>query len=345
MTACLSGCASITQDVHRYYRQMAINYKEAEDKAKMDAMTLEGESRSLLQAGDLHGYNKAQKELARIKNWQANCARQRERFEKAAQKLEGPADPKKAADPGNGTASGGSLSDGCLLRQFGTRGRCETVEPARTMEHSIVILSLDSRLMRRFIILIISDAVVGAFLLGSAGRWDLPWFWAFIVVHLVLLLSMVGSLDRGLIRERRRPAPGGKDRGLRFLLTPFLLAQLIVAGLDAGRFGWSGPLPLAVHAVGLFCYEAAGQRHTPSFDGGHMGLNERLDSRAQLPTTRSIHRCGSSISSGSGSVSGLVQIVLNRSIPTRSTTWSTNALPRVYWLSLASTPSSARSSR
>ena len=77
-----------------------------------------------------------------------------------------------------------------------------------------------------------------------------------------------------------------------------------------------------------------------------MGLRERLDSRAQLAySTLSIHRCGSSISAGNGSVSGPDQIVLKRSIPTRSTTWSTNALPRVYWLSLASRPSSARSSR
>ena len=75
---------------------MATNYKEAEDKAKMDAMTLEGESRSLLQAGDLHGYNKAQKELARIKNWQSKCARERERFEKAAGKMDKPAPPADA---------------------------------------------------------------------------------------------------------------------------------------------------------------------------------------------------------------------------------------------------------
>lgn len=101
LAACLSGCAAITQDVHLYYRQMAINFKEAEDKAKMDALTLEGQSRSLLQGGDLHKYNKAQKELARIKDWQLHCAKQRERFEKAAQKTEGPADSKK--DPGQET--------------------------------------------------------------------------------------------------------------------------------------------------------------------------------------------------------------------------------------------------
>ena len=100
VTACLTGCASISQDVHRYYTQMAHNYREAEAKAKMDAMTLEGESRSLLQAGEVHKYNRTQKELARIKDWQTYCARQQERFEAAAKKMEEPADPKKVPDQG-----------------------------------------------------------------------------------------------------------------------------------------------------------------------------------------------------------------------------------------------------
>ncbi len=111
--------------------------------------------------------------------------------------------------------------------------------------------------MRRFLILIVYESSIGACLFGSAGRLDLPWFWAFIAVHLGLVLSLASSLDRGLMRERLRPGPGGEDRNLRWLLTPFLLAQLVVAGLDAGRFGWSGPLPPAVHAVGLVA-DAAG---------------------------------------------------------------------------------------
>ena len=82
------GCGAISQDVHRYYRQMAINYKEAEDKAKLDAMSLEGQSRVLMQTGDFRNYNHTQKELARIKGWESQCARQRERFEKAAETME-----------------------------------------------------------------------------------------------------------------------------------------------------------------------------------------------------------------------------------------------------------------
>ena len=36
----ISGCAAMIQDVHLYYQQMAINYKEAEEKAKLDACLL-----------------------------------------------------------------------------------------------------------------------------------------------------------------------------------------------------------------------------------------------------------------------------------------------------------------
>ena len=86
------------QDVHLYYEQMAINYKEAEGKAKLDAVTLERESGALLQGGELHKYKRTQRELARIKNWQEYCARQHERFQKAAEKTARPADTKKEVD-------------------------------------------------------------------------------------------------------------------------------------------------------------------------------------------------------------------------------------------------------
>ena len=76
LSCCLPGCAAMIQDVHLYYQQMAINYKEAEEKAKLDAVTLERESASLLQGGEMHKYNRAQREIAKIKNWQEYCARQ-----------------------------------------------------------------------------------------------------------------------------------------------------------------------------------------------------------------------------------------------------------------------------
>ena len=98
IAAWLAGCAAISQDVDRYYRQMARNFQDAEAKAKADAEILEGKSRVVVQAGDLHRYSSIQKELARLRDWQAHCAKQRERFEKAAEKLEKKSGPSKNPD-------------------------------------------------------------------------------------------------------------------------------------------------------------------------------------------------------------------------------------------------------
>ena len=104
--------------------------------------------------------------------------------------------------------------------------------------------------MRNIIRLVILELLLAAILFGSAGRLDLPWFWALIAAHVVIMSTALRGIEPDLMRERLRPPPGGEDRSLRWMMMPLLLAQLIVAGLDAGRFGWSGPVPLAVHAVG-----------------------------------------------------------------------------------------------
>jgi len=98
----LSGCGAVKQDVHRYYRQMARNYQEAKEKAKFEAITLEADSRIALQAGNFHKYNRTQKDLERVKNWETRCANQRQRFEKAALKLEPAAPGEEAAAPADG---------------------------------------------------------------------------------------------------------------------------------------------------------------------------------------------------------------------------------------------------
>ena len=95
---------------------------------------------------------------------------------------------------------------------------------------------------------------LAAILLLSAGRLDLPWFWAFLAVHGVLVSVQQAALDEGLSRERMQPGRGGCDRHLRRISFPFYLGHLIVAGLDAGRFHWSGPFPEALQAGGLAGY-------------------------------------------------------------------------------------------
>jgi protein-S-isoprenylcysteine O-methyltransferase Ste14 len=98
--------------------------------------------------------------------------------------------------------------------------------------------------------------VLGAVLLGAAGRWDLPWFWAFLTTHAALLAIQTRTMDAGLTQERRQPGPGGSDRALRTVAMPLYVLFLVVSGLDVGRFGWSARMPAPVQAFGLIGYGA-----------------------------------------------------------------------------------------
>jgi len=85
LAPCLAGCASVSQDVDAYYRQMAYNYQEAKEKAKMKAVTLESESKVLATTGDFSHYKKTQRELNRVKSWEERCEKEANRFKKAAE--------------------------------------------------------------------------------------------------------------------------------------------------------------------------------------------------------------------------------------------------------------------
>ncbi len=86
-------------------------------------------------------------------------------------------------------------------------------------------------------------------LFGGAGRFDLPFFWATLGVMISVAIIAMLTIDRGLLRERLNPAPGGTDRHIRAMIMPFSLAHLGLAGLDA-RYGWSH-VPFAAQLCGL----------------------------------------------------------------------------------------------
>lgn len=98
------------------------------------------------------------------------------------------------------------------------------------------------------------ETLLAGVLFGSAGTLDLPWFWSLLTVHAALVLVGLFAIDPDLRRERFRPGPGGTDRLLRWIAMPFLLAHLVIAGLDVGRFHWTGDVPLAAHLIGLIGY-------------------------------------------------------------------------------------------
>jgi hypothetical protein len=94
-------------------------------------------------------------------------------------------------------------------------------------------------------------------LFGSAGPWDLPFFWAFLGIVVLFLVAFRLLLDPGLQQERVGPGTGrSRSLAFRLALAPFALGVLVVAGLDAGRFHWSA-VPFGVQVAGLVGVAAA----------------------------------------------------------------------------------------
>jgi protein-S-isoprenylcysteine O-methyltransferase Ste14 len=106
--------------------------------------------------------------------------------------------------------------------------------------------------------LIILVLMMGS-LFGSAGRWDLPMFWAYTGIWLVVLGVAVSTLDLDLMRERVRPGAGSQDnlKLLRRLGFVLFMGQFALAGLDAGRYHWSDTVPLGLQIGGLIGFAAA----------------------------------------------------------------------------------------
>jgi protein-S-isoprenylcysteine O-methyltransferase Ste14 len=104
----------------------------------------------------------------------------------------------------------------------------------------------------------LSCAMIGAILFLVAGRYDLPWFWAYVGVF--GLFSSVGwlLLDPDLIRERLRPGKGSRDAGTVQLGKLFSMAHFVIASLDVGRFHWSDNVPAWLQGTALTLFAASG---------------------------------------------------------------------------------------
>lgn len=98
------------------------------------------------------------------------------------------------------------------------------------------------------------EIALALILFCAAGRLDLPWFWATLIIHGCLVQLAFFLMDPALRKERLKPKRGGRDRHFRRIAGPMVVAHLVVAGLDVGRYQWSPHLSPVVQGIGLFLY-------------------------------------------------------------------------------------------
>ncbi len=97
-------------------------------------------------------------------------------------------------------------------------------------------------------------AVMAGILFGTAGRIDLPMFWAYIVVMVAIALIAAARVYRrnpDLIKEQMKPRGDNQDKLTKPMLAVCLLAHFVIAGLDVGRYHWSDSVPFWLQVVGL----------------------------------------------------------------------------------------------
>lgn len=142
--------------------------------------------------------------------------------------------------------------------------------------------------MRRFIQatlrVLAFETVLWAIVFGAAGTLRLPWAWALAAVHTALVIVATTAMDPTLGRERLRPGPGAQDVSVKRVLSVLLLAHLVIAGLDVGRFHWSPPIPPALRAAALVVFTVA-----MSFSLWAMVVNRFFSSVVRLQTDRGHH--------------------------------------------------------
>ncbi len=112
-------------------------------------------------------------------------------------------------------------------------------------------------MLRGLVITAVYLLSLAAILFLSAGRVDWPLGWASIAIYVGISAISLVLADRELVAERSQAREGIQVRdavlaGVSFLF--FFPLTLFVAGLDAGRFSWSPPLPLVVEIVALVTF-------------------------------------------------------------------------------------------
>lgn len=94
-------------------------------------------------------------------------------------------------------------------------------------------------------------ACLAAVVFGVSGRTDLLNLWAYVAIFAFFGFIAALVIDPGLMRERRRPGPGGVDSGVLLSMRLLFLGHLVLGLLDVGRTHWSDSVPVPLQVLGL----------------------------------------------------------------------------------------------
>ncbi len=108
---------------------------------------------------------------------------------------------------------------------------------------------------------VVAGLMLTALLFLAAGRVDWPIAWVFVAFWFATKIAfwlVMGRRDPELMAERAGTHANTKswDKVILPVYLVFAFITFVVAGLDAGRFGWSGPMSSGFLIVGVAIYIA-----------------------------------------------------------------------------------------
>lgn len=95
--------------------------------------------------------------------------------------------------------------------------------------------------------------LIAVMLFAAAGRVDYWQGWLYIIVMVFISIASLAIFSKkpALIKERIKPGPGTKwwDKIFMTLFLPLTMAIVLVSAMDAGRFNWTGKLPVFLYIL------------------------------------------------------------------------------------------------
>jgi protein-S-isoprenylcysteine O-methyltransferase Ste14 len=155
-----------------------------------------------------------------------------------------------------------------------------------SLENKSTSITPNQAALRMFVSFLATLLLSGGLIFGCAGRLDWTLGWVFVIAWIVpklVFLVLLRWRDPNLLVERATRHKNTKpyERVILPLYFVFAFGTFIVAGLDGGRFRWSGELPILLIVVAYIIYLLGN-----SLAGWAINSNPFFSSESRIQTDR-----------------------------------------------------------